>query len=45
VLHPLLTKGEWIRNTEFVSFFSFLPPIGNYAPVQSLVFKKRKAAG
>jgi SAM-dependent methyltransferase len=45
VLHPLLTKGEWVRNTEFVSFFSFLPPIGNYAPVQSLVFKKRKAAG
>lgn len=42
VLHPLITKGEWIRNTEFVSFFSFLPPIGNYAPVQSLIFKKRK---
>jgi SAM-dependent methyltransferase len=45
VLHPLLTKGQWIRNTEFVSFFSFLPPVGNYAPVQSLIFKKRQAAG
>lgn len=44
VLHPLLTKGEWIRNTEFVSFFSFMPPVGNYAPVQSLIFKRRKAA-
>jgi SAM-dependent methyltransferase len=41
VLHPLLTKGEWIRNTEFVNFFSFLPPYGNYSPVQSLIFKKK----
>ena len=40
VIHPLLTKGEWIYNSEFVSFFSFLPPIGNYAPLQSLIFKK-----
>lgn len=45
ILHPLLTKGEWVRNTEFVSFFSFLPPIGNYAPLQSLLFKKRQAEG
>jgi SAM-dependent methyltransferase len=40
VLHPLLTKGEWVRNTEFVKFFSFLPPFGNYSPVQSLIFKR-----
>lgn len=40
VLHPLVTKGEWIRNTEFVKFFSFLPPVGNYAPIQAYVLVK-----
>src|SRR6185295_425301 len=33
VLHPLLTKGDPnLKNTEFVKFFSFLPPSGEYAP-------------
>lgn len=40
VLHPLVTQGEWIRNTEFVKFFSFLPPVGNYAPIQAYVLEK-----
>jgi ubiquinone/menaquinone biosynthesis C-methylase UbiE len=40
ILHPLITRGEWVRNTEFVKFFSFLPPVGNYAPVQAYIFEK-----
>ena len=40
VLHPLVTKGKQIKNTEFVKFFSFLPPIGNYSPVQAVLLKK-----
>lgn len=40
ILQPLMTKGEWIRNTEFVKFFSFLPPVGNYAPIQAYILKK-----
>ena len=40
ILHPLITRGEWVKNTEFVKFFSFLPPIGNYAPVQAYIFEK-----
>ena len=40
ILHPLITKGEWVRNTEFVKFFSFLPPIGNYAPIKAYILKK-----
>ncbi|MCJ7622532.1 MAG: class I SAM-dependent methyltransferase [Anaerolineaceae bacterium] len=40
ILHPLLTRGDWVRNSEFVKFFSFLPPIGNYAPIQAFVLKR-----
>lgn len=40
VLHALVTKGEQIKNTEFVKFFSFLPPIGNYSPIQAYVLRK-----
>jgi len=41
VLHPLVTKGEWIRNTEFVKFFgAAFPPIGNYSRTQAYVLKK-----
>lgn len=35
VLHPLVTRGEWVRNTEFVKFFAHLPPVGNYSPIQA----------
>ena len=41
VLHALVTKGEQIKNTEFVKFFSFLPPIGNYSPIQAFVLTKQ----
>ena len=40
ILHPLMTKGEWVRNTEFVKFFSFLPPMGNYSPVQAFLLER-----
>lgn len=43
VLYPLITKREFIRNTEFVKFFSFLPGnIGNYSPLQVFFLKKQK---
>jgi ubiquinone/menaquinone biosynthesis C-methylase UbiE len=41
VLHGLVTKGEQIKNTEFVKFFSFLPPIGNYSPLQAFILTKK----
>lgn len=41
VLHPLVTKGTAIKNTEFVKFFSMLPPYGNYSPIQSFILRKR----
>jgi ubiquinone/menaquinone biosynthesis C-methylase UbiE len=40
VLHALITKGKQVKNTEFVKFFSFLPPIGNYSPIQAYILKK-----
>ncbi|MGC4035927.1 MAG: class I SAM-dependent methyltransferase [Chitinophagaceae bacterium] len=42
VLHPLLTKGDPnLKNTELVKFFSFLPPSGNYGPIQAHILQKR----
>ncbi len=41
VLHALVTKGEQIKNTEFVKFFSYLPPIGNYSPIQAFTMTKQ----
>ena len=42
VLHPLLTKGNAdLKNTEFVKFFSFLPPSGEYAPIQAFILQKK----
>jgi ubiquinone/menaquinone biosynthesis C-methylase UbiE len=40
VLHPLVTKGPWVRNTEFVKFFSFLAPVGNYSPIQAVILRR-----
>jgi ubiquinone/menaquinone biosynthesis C-methylase UbiE len=45
VLHALVTQGEQIKNTEFVNFFSYLPPIGNYSPIQAYILRKVKNAG
>jgi len=42
VLHALVTKGEQVTNTEFVKFYSSLPPTGNYSPVQVYLLKKVK---
>ena len=41
VLYPSLTKGEVVRNSEVAKFFSFLPPVGNYSPIQAQVLRKR----
>lgn len=41
VLYPAITRADIIYNTEFVSFFSFLPPNGNYSPVQLYLLKKK----
>lgn len=42
VLHPLLTKGDpFMKNTEFVKFFSFLPPSGCYSPIEAYILKKK----
>ena len=42
VLHPLLTKGDpFMKNTEFVKFFSFLPPTGCYSAIQAYILKKK----
>jgi len=43
-LHALLStavNAEFVRDTEFVKFFSFLPPIGNYAAPQAHYLQKK----
>lgn len=40
VLYPSLTKREVLYNTEFVKFFRFLPPMGDYSPIQLFLFRK-----
>ena len=43
VLYPgLLEKKSQIKyNNKFVEFFSLMPPLGNYSPLQLLILKKR----
>lgn len=41
ILFPFIANGKWKRNTEFAEFFSFLPPIGNYSPLQMFLFRKK----
>ena len=41
VLHPLITKGRQVRNTAFVKFFSWMPPHGEFAPLQAYLLRKR----
>ena len=42
VLHPLLTKGDpFMKNTELVRFFSFLPPSGCYSPIEAYILRKK----
>lgn len=40
VLYPAVTKGEVARNSEMAKFFSFLPPVGQYSPIQALVLRR-----
>jgi ubiquinone/menaquinone biosynthesis C-methylase UbiE len=40
VLYPAVTKGEVVRNSEMAKFFSFLPPVGNYSPIQAFVLRR-----
>jgi ubiquinone/menaquinone biosynthesis C-methylase UbiE len=40
VLYPAVTQREVLHNTEFVRFFQFLPPIGEFAPVQLLLLER-----
>lgn len=39
VFYPLITKVDWVRNSEFAKFFSFLPPNGNYSPLQAYILR------
>ena len=40
VFYPSVTQADVVRNTEFVKFFSFLPPMGEYAPTQCVLLQK-----
>ncbi len=40
VLYPAVTRAEIRHNTAFVEFFGFLPPIGNFSPIQLLLLRK-----
>ncbi len=40
VRYPFIAQVNWRRNTEFATFFSFLPPIGEYSPIQGHVLRK-----
>jgi len=41
VLYPAVTRAEIRYNTEFVRFFRFLPPQGDYAPIQLSPLRRR----
>jgi SAM-dependent methyltransferase len=41
VLYPAVTSREILYNTHLVKFFSFLPPMGNYSPIQLYVLRKK----
>jgi SAM-dependent methyltransferase len=43
VLYPAVTQREVMYNTEFVRFFRFLPPQGDFSPIQLYFMRKRSA--
>ena len=43
VLYPAVTQRDVIYNTEFVRFFRFLPPQGDFSPIQLYLMRKRSA--
>lgn len=40
VLYPALANKELIKNNKFDEFFRYLPPYGNYSPIQLFVLRK-----
>lgn len=40
VFYPSVTRREVLYNTEFVKFFRFLPPMGEYSPIQLFFLRK-----
>ena len=40
-MYPAMTRAPILYNTHLVKFFSFLPPMGNYAPIQFYLLRKR----
>jgi ubiquinone/menaquinone biosynthesis C-methylase UbiE len=40
-LYPAVTSTDIIYNTHLVKFFSFLPPMGFYSPIQLYLLRKR----
>jgi ubiquinone/menaquinone biosynthesis C-methylase UbiE len=40
-LYPAVTRTDVRYNTRLVSFLSFLPPMGNYAPIQFHLLRRR----
>lgn len=41
VLYPAITKSDVRYNTSFVQFFGFLPPSGNFSPIQVFLLRRR----
>lgn len=41
VLYPSVSRREPLYNTLFVKFFSFLPPYGNFSPIQLFLLQRR----
>jgi ubiquinone/menaquinone biosynthesis C-methylase UbiE len=41
VLYPAVTRAELAYNTEFVKFFRFLPPQGDFAPIQLFLLRRK----
>ncbi len=41
VLYPAITRAPILYNTQLVKFFSFLPPIGNYAAIQLYLLRRK----
>jgi SAM-dependent methyltransferase len=39
VLYPSVTRREVLYNTEFVRFFEFLPPRGDYSPIRLFLLR------
>jgi SAM-dependent methyltransferase len=45
VIYPAVTRREVLYNTELVKFLAFLPPMGDYSPIQLYVLERARAGG